>query len=215
LRLRAEILARVPSTETIVNAIRTQDPKRSYQAKTKPLGQCRTIAGLVARLCIIASKQFAAEDRSRVANAEVIVREKQLITKLNRDRVQTISKIDRLLHELAIRTRYVNFKELSFANSESIGQMADQLVILTLKEYFLRRISNVPGVDRKTSIWCIRRLRTVERQEKLLRFCIDETLASIKKGEPYVFVGDPVKLYDRKDVRKMCLRIHSRWTTPF
>lgn len=125
------------------------------------------------------------------------------------ERVRTISAIDSFLYRAA-RNR-ARVESLGFMNSQSIGEMVDQIAILFLKGYFLKRIIKNPSAAEASKKWCADRLKTLAQQEGLFQFCIQETLSSIERGEPYVFIGDPVKLYNDKKILELCLHIHSNW----
>ena len=147
---------------------------------------------LVKKLILINVEQWELEDEIREShiNAGHFIEIKKNIDVHNLDRVSTISQIDDYFmnHEIQ-NTDNINISEI-FCNTETLGEIIDKLIILSLKEYHL---SNKEESEIK-----LKKVELLTEKFEFITNIFHELRENLSKGEACVLPNIQVKIYHKQ-----------------
>jgi len=122
---------------------------------------------------------------------------KREIDASNRERALLVESIDRLCVS-RLRPDERSGGDGDYVNSETIGQLADRLSILTLKRVrTAARAEQAVGGERAE---CLDRVERITAQLGYVAECYDRFLAKLRAGSARMLVWGQFKLYDQSDL---------------
>lgn len=159
-----------------------------------PARQAAGWAATVEHLQLINTFQWHEEDRSRDHGADdhVLAAVKRSIDASNRRRVQTVDRLDDMIHAGLVRSGAVD--PAAPLNSESPASIIDRLTVLALKiHHVAEALAPMPQGDERRAMQD--RLDGLTGQRDDLGGCLDALLAGIRGGQVGLRLYRQVKVY--------------------
>ncbi|MCB1183800.1 DUF4254 domain-containing protein [bacterium] len=174
------------------------DACREVMPLTRPEGWARTTE----LLQLINTFQWHEEDKSRAHGAgdAVLGRVKRSIDASNRRRVQTVDRLDDLIHSGLARAGHLD--PAAPLHSESPGSIIDRLSVLALKRHHVAEARDeLAGSEEAAAMQA--RLDTVSEQYADLGACLERLLADVRQGRVGLKFYRQVKVYVDPDTGRL------------
>ena len=161
----------------------------SCDLESKPVPE---LVSLIEKLIVINAEQWVLEDEIRkpLINSECFIRIKKDIDDHYLNRISTITEIDDYFAKYEIKSTIANNRSVLFCNTETLGEIIDKLIIISLKEYFLKNKAKI-SLDSK-------RVNLLIDKFNFIKNIFQDFRKNLSKGEACVLPNIQIKIYHNK-----------------